>query len=284
VVAGLHSPTLAPASEHHHRHRQPSRRPHQAAWTSWTRRTGALAVPATALPTLMAAAAAAAVHGEGVAPVAPADRAAPAVPAAEAAAALASLRARRGSRWRPEPRSNPPSAPVLPRAPTWRDSSRNTLPLSPRVELGHKAIAQFVPSKFHETLQSVEEVPQRGGGFEEATREESEWARGVVTADGGNAPLGQGQAVSPPPPSRPHTTTPLPRHISKPTPPLLRVFTRSVHSASTVVLLLYAWLPPEATYKTSSLDVSASADYSLSLFKKKQRGNRNPYTNSGKWY
>ena len=29
-----------------------------------------------------------------------------------------------------------------------------------------------------------------------------------------NAPLGQGQAVSPPPPSRPHTTTPFPQHIS----------------------------------------------------------------------
>ena len=53
-----------------------------------------------------------------------------------------------------------------------------------------------------------------GGGFEAAAREESEWARGEVTADGGNTPLGQGQAVSPPPPSRPHTTTPFPQHIS----------------------------------------------------------------------
>ena len=61
---------------------------------------------------------------------------------------------------------------------------------------------------------SVEEVPQRGGGFEAAAREESEWARGEVTADGGYTPLGQGQAVSPPPPSRPHTTTPFPQHIS----------------------------------------------------------------------
>ena len=32
---------------------------------------------------------------------------------------------------------------------------------------------------------------------------ESEWAWGVVTADGGSAPLGRGLAVSPPPPSRP---------------------------------------------------------------------------------
>jgi len=55
---------------------------------------------------------------------------------------------------------------------------------------------------------------QRGGGFKAATRRESEWARGVVTADGGNAPLGHGPAVSPPPPSRPHTTTPFPHHIS----------------------------------------------------------------------
>jgi len=37
-----------------------------------------------------------------------------------------------------------------------------------------------------------------GGGFRAATRRESEWARGVVTADGGNAPPGHGPAVSPP--------------------------------------------------------------------------------------
>ena len=123
AAAGLHSPTLAPAShasEDHHRRRHPSRRPRQAAWTSWTHRTVAPALPATALPTLTAVAAvAAAVHGEGAAPVAPvalADRAAPAVPdAAAAAAALASLRARKGSRWRLEPRSTPPWE----RAPTW---------------------------------------------------------------------------------------------------------------------------------------------------------------------
>ena len=35
----------------------------------------------------------------------------------------------------------------------------------------------------------------------------------LVTADGGNAPLGQGPAASPPPPSRPHTTTPFPNHM-----------------------------------------------------------------------
>jgi len=69
---------------------------------------------------------------------------------------------------------------------------------------------------------------------------ESEWARGVVTADGGNAPPGQGPAASPPPPSHPHTTTPFPNHIHEthPTPPLLRVSTRSDHSMSAVVLLL----------------------------------------------
>ena len=57
----------------------------------------------------------------------------------------------------------------------------------------------------------LREFATNAGG---ATRRESEWARGVVTADGGNAPLGHGPAVSPPPPSRPHTTTPFPNHIT----------------------------------------------------------------------
>ena len=50
----------------------------------------------------------------------------------------------------------------------------------------------------------------------ETGQKESEWAWGVVTADGGNAPLGLGPAVSPPPPSRPRATTPFPNHINTP--------------------------------------------------------------------
>ena len=56
---------------------------------------------------------------------------------------------------------------------------------------------------------------------------ESEWAWGVVTADGGSAPLGRGLAVSPLlPHARPRTTTPFPHHINTPTPP----FVASLHS------------------------------------------------------
>ena len=55
-------------------------------------------------------------------------------------------------------------------------------------------------------------------GIERKQPKESEWARGVVMADGGNAPLGHARpsGLPPPPPSRPRTTTPFPNHINTP--------------------------------------------------------------------
>ena len=69
----------------------------------------------------------------------------------------------------------------------------------------------------------------KGGGFrgDDAERE-SKGARGVVTADGGNAPLGLGPAVSPPP--VPHAPAQLPLSQTTqthPTPPSLAA---SIHS------------------------------------------------------
>jgi hypothetical protein len=51
-----------------------------------------------------------------------------------------------------------------------------------------------------------------------SSKKESEWARGVVMADGGNAPLchARPSGLPPPPPSRPRTTTPFPNHINTP--------------------------------------------------------------------
>ena len=51
-----------------------------------------------------------------------------------------------------------------------------------------------------------------------SSQKESEWARGVVMADGGNAPLchARPSGLPPPPPSRPRTTTPFPNHINTP--------------------------------------------------------------------
>jgi len=110
-----------------------------------------------------------------------------------------------------------------------------------RVKGDKKRPIKFLVTKPRAVL--VVGVPKGGGSFEATMQRESEWAWGVVTADGGSAPLGRGLAVSkrsPPllPHARPRTTTPFPHHINTPTPPLLRVFTRSVHSTSAVVLLL----------------------------------------------
>ena len=70
-----------------------------------------------------------------------------------------------------------------------------------RVKGDKKRPIKFLVTKPRAVL--VVGVPKGGGSFEATMQRESEWARGVVTADGGSAPLGRGLAVSPPPPSRP---------------------------------------------------------------------------------